>query len=236
MDRLDFLSRNIYSGLKPSNASGISSSTAVGVTTGGVTALSGNPNIVAGSTVSYWTGTTGSYGTGTTGSYWTGTTGSYWTGTTGPSFVTTSTSANTATTVTISTIFDPVSNTGTQTIPGDLISDPLAGYDRYSTPNWDGYGAKAITPETIAVARQFIRDLPKIFGEPDIAPGADGTIGLEWSFRNRPLRKLFIDIGPGNRWSAYWRRASGETRTLPSVAIAADAKASLQTLFQRLNS
>jgi hypothetical protein len=85
-------------------------------------------------------------------------------------------------------------------------------------------------------ARRFLRDLPKTLGEPDVAPGADGTIGLEWAFRNQPLRKLFIDIGPGNLWSGYWRRASGQSRTLPSVPITATTKVELQVLFDELSS
>jgi hypothetical protein len=147
-------------------------------------------------------------------------------------------SAVTATTVTLSTLVDPAPNTNFSTarLVGDTTSDPLAGYGRYSTPNWDGYGAKAITPETIASAQRFIRDLPKTLGEPDVAPGADGTIGLEWSFKNRPLKKLFIDLGPGSQWSGYWRRATGERRTLPPTAIGAVTKASLQALFDDLNS
>jgi hypothetical protein len=162
---------------------------------------------------------------------------SYWSSAFEPTVISTST-ADTATTVTISTLFNPAPNTNIRTtsLGGDTTSDPLAGYSRYSTPNWDGYGAEAITPETIAAAQRLIRDLPKTFGEPDIAPGADGTIGLEWSFKNRPLKKLFIDIGPGNQWSGYWRRASGERQTLPTLAITASTKAAVEVLFKQLNS
>jgi len=115
-------------------------------------------------------------------------------------------------------------------------SDPLSGYERYQNENWDGYGADPIEPETLAAARRFLRLLPQTFGEPDIAPGTDGTIGLEWAFKNRPLRKLFIDIGPGNMWSGYWRRASGDMKTLPTMAIGTDTRGLLETLFKELDS
>ncbi len=84
--------------------------------------------------------------------------------------------------------------------------DPLAGYERYASANWDGHNADPVTRATLTAARRFLRQLPDTLGAPDIAPGADGTIGLEWSFKDRPLRKLFIDIGPDSVWSGYWRR------------------------------
>jgi hypothetical protein len=114
-------------------------------------------------------------------------------------------------------------------------SDPLMGYERYAAANWDGYGADAISPETLAAARRFFRMLPATFGAPEIAPGSNGTIALEWSFKNKPLRKLFIDIGPGQIWSAYWRRATGEKSTLPRKPIRAGTKDVLTKLFQQLN-
>ena len=113
--------------------------------------------------------------------------------------------------------------------------DLLAGYESYAAPNWDGYGADPITPETLAAARNFINMLPRTFGEPDIAPGSDGTIGLEWAFNNRPLRKLFIDIGPGPVWSGFWRRATGEKKTLPTTPITAATELLLAALFKDLN-
>ncbi len=212
IDRLDYLSRDIYAGANISYGSAASGSGTVGGVSGGTAAsLSGGLYAAAGPNATRWTGTTG------------------------PAFTATAT-ANTATTITISTFFSAGPNTNPLALLGSTTSDPLAGYNRYSIPNWDGYGAKAITLETIAAARRFIRDLPETFGDPDVAPGADGTVGLEWSFRNHPLRKLFIDIGPGNQWSGYWRRASGERRTLPLTAITAATRVLLLSLFDELNS
>lgn len=112
--------------------------------------------------------------------------------------------------------------------------DPLAGYERYASANWDGHDADPITRMTLAAARRFLRQLPDTLGAPEIAPGADGTIGLEWSFKDGPLRKLFIDIGPGSVWSGYWRRTSGERATLPSRQIDDDTGQVLTSLFEDL--
>ena len=112
---------------------------------------------------------------------------------------------------------------------------PLAGYEAYAHSNWDGYDAEPISPETLRAARFFLSMLPETLGEPDIAPGADGTIGLEWSFTDRPLRKLFIDIGPGAVWGGYWRRANGETQTIPATPIIFDTVRALKELFDKLS-
>jgi hypothetical protein len=114
--------------------------------------------------------------------------------------------------------------------------DPIAGFGKYSVPNWDGYGAEPIEPKTTDSARSFIRILPDTFGAADIAPGADGTIGLEWVLGEGPLRKLFIDIGPGPVWSAYWRRTSGDRGSLSRQNIDARTKAVLTKLFADLSS
>jgi len=113
--------------------------------------------------------------------------------------------------------------------------DPLSDYTQYSDPNWDGLWGRAITPKTLNCAREFLRILPGTLGEPAIAPGADGIIALEWVFREGPLRKLFIDIGPGDVWSAYYRRANGGKQTFPHQRIAKDTKAILAKLFDDLS-
>ena len=113
--------------------------------------------------------------------------------------------------------------------------DPLAHFGKYSTPNWDGYDAEPIGQETIDAARSFLRMLPDTFGGPDIAPGSDGTIGLEWVFADGPLRKLFVDIGPASVWSAYWRRASGERGGLPHEKITSQTKDVLEKVFKDLS-
>jgi hypothetical protein len=105
----------------------------------------------------------------------------------------------------------------------------------FGHPNWDGYGAEAIEAATIEAARSFVAMLPPTLGTPDVAPGADGTIGLEWAFLDRPVRKLFIDIGPGNIWSGYWRRASGEKRSLPRRLIDEGTRSYLVNLFDSLS-
>lgn len=85
--------------------------------------------------------------------------------------------------------------------------DLFAGFDRFCDANWDGDGAKPILKSTIASARTFLQLLPSSVPPPAIAPGDDGSIGLEWIFDRGSVKKTFIDIGPNRRVKIYSRDA-----------------------------
>lgn len=110
----------------------------------------------------------------------------------------------------------------------------LADYDAYSVDNWDGYDALPITTDTLHVARSVLRSLPNTFGDPVCSPGADGSIVFEWLMDEGPLRKLFIDIGPGRTWKAYWRLANGKVGTVPRKAVTIGTIPELRKLFETL--
>jgi hypothetical protein len=92
---------------------------------------------------------------------------------------------------------------------GDAKDDPFEGYESYAAENWDGFGAAPVASETLACARHVFGSLPVGAGDAHIAPGADGSVGLYWSFDAGPLRSLCIDVGPGLVWRAYWQRRDG---------------------------
>jgi hypothetical protein len=116
------------------------------------------------------------------------------------------------------------------------FTDPFHAYEEYQQANWDGYGAEPITPWTLAAARSFYHLIPHTFGEPEYSPGADGSIGLEWLLDAGPLRKLFIDIGPGRTWKAYWRLSSGATGIIPRKIFDFATRKELVALFVKLGS
>ena len=112
--------------------------------------------------------------------------------------------------------------------------EPLADYDAYAVDNWDAYGALPISVETLHAARSILKSLPKTFGDPVCSPGADGSIVFEWLRDDGPLRKLFIDMGPGRTWKAYWRLADGKIGTIPRKRVTISTILELQKLFDTL--
>lgn len=116
---------------------------------------------------------------------------------------------------------------------GDAF-EPLADYEEYAVDNWDGYDALPITAETLNAARSILKLLPKTFGDAACSPGADGSIVFEWLKEYGPFRKLFIDIGPGKTWKAYWRLTSGKTGAIQRKAVTIGTIGELQRLFETL--
>jgi hypothetical protein len=131
---------------------------------------------------------------------------------------------------------DPIAKAASTLIGEDLITeipdDPIAGYDVYARSNWDGHEAEPITLATVGYARKLLVLTPDIFGAPDIAPGADGSIGFYWSADQGPFRSLCIDIGPGKKWRAYWRLRDGTFNKVMSRQIDHTTAATLRFLFE----
>jgi hypothetical protein len=75
--------------------------------------------------------------------------------------------------------------------------------------------------------------MPQTLGTPDVAPAADGTIALEWvpDDTTHKLDKLFLDIGPGEVWRAYWTLSTGEFGRLPQTGFSDETKTILKNLF-----
>lgn len=82
----------------------------------------------------------------------------------------------------------------------------LDGFEDYNCQNWDGYGGEPITPDTLAYAKDLARILADLPAELNPAPGGDGTIGFEICWPDG--RELWIDVGPGEKMSAYIPKAA----------------------------
>ncbi len=57
----------------------------------------------------------------------------------------------------------------------------------YSSPGWDGYGAKPASELSIQYALRFVSRLRSTIEEPDVGIDADGEVTLEW-YHNRDNR------------------------------------------------
>jgi hypothetical protein len=114
----------------------------------------------------------------------------------------------------------------------EIAPDPFESFGKYTSPNWDGYGAEPIAPETLDAARSLYAMLPNELAYPDIAPSADSTIGFEWVRTTGPMKKLFIDIGPNETWRAYWRKTSGLKKVYPPQKLRDSTKTKLVELVR----
>jgi hypothetical protein len=122
-----------------------------------------------------------------------------------------------------------------QTVVNEIPNDPFANYDAYSKPNWDARGAEPITPETIRYAKKLLALTPDTFGSPHIAAGADGSIGFYWSSDEAPFRSFCIDIGPGEKWRAYWRLRDGTFDKVTPRPIDHTTAATIKFVFGSLS-
>jgi hypothetical protein len=111
-----------------------------------------------------------------------------------------------------------------------IFPDEFSEYETYSMPNWDGYDAEPILPETVRAARSLNRLLPREAPEPDIAPGGDGTIGFEW-YSAAEKRWTLVDVGPGELIKARRMYDTGRVTELGSTKVATGARALLEQLF-----
>lgn len=115
--------------------------------------------------------------------------------------------------------------------------DLLAGYELYQMANWDGAGAEPITAATLAYARRIVAVLPSSLGAPAIAPASDGTIALEWipDDPHHKLDRLFLDIGPGRQWRAYWTLRTGEFHRIPHTGFSNETSEIIARIFRDLS-
>lgn len=81
-----------------------------------------------------------------------------------------------------------------------------------ATYDWDGLGAAAVSKETLDVARGLLEQLPRSAEAAEVAPGADGSVGIEWHWTvDGGVAKAFVDVGPGSQVSVYYRDHSGRS-------------------------
>jgi hypothetical protein len=61
-------------------------------------------------------------------------------------------------------------------------------------PNWDGYGAEAVSQEAYSVAYRFLEELPAGFPAPSIGAEPDGCLTLEW--HRTPRHTISVSASP----------------------------------------
>lgn len=113
-----------------------------------------------------------------------------------------------------------------------VIEDEFTEYELYNFGDWDGAGALPIAPETVRSARQFKFLFNEEVPPPDIAAGADGTIGFQWRYATASgTRFILIDVGPGNRIYARAIDCDGKITPFSLTTVNTGASALLTELF-----
>lgn len=103
-------------------------------------------------------------------------------------------------------------------------ADNFSEYQDYNIPNWDGENAHPISTATIETARRFSRLLPRDTPAPDIAPGADGTIGFEWRMGSKEHREfVLIEVGVDNLVRARKISENGTVSRFDPIRAESDA-------------
>lgn len=95
--------------------------------------------------------------------------------------------------------------------PGQAIfraAAALDGFSAYDVPDWDGEGAVAISAAARGTARRVLEILPTTTPMPDIAPGGDGSICMEWYIHGR---KLWVDVSTNATVAVYYNLGAGLT-------------------------
>jgi hypothetical protein len=113
---------------------------------------------------------------------------------------------------------------------GDAEMDERIARFAELVPDWDSYGAKAISPRAIAVARDVLRTVvaqtaPALGGRElavCIAPLPNGGVVLEWHGANADLEVEVTATGASDllveRQTRFWRRGDhGGRRDAPRV-------------------
>ena len=72
----------------------------------------------------------------------------------------------------------------------ELLDDAV---EESSSPNWDGYGAVAVNPGSVAEARRFLRVLPPRLAPNEVAVDPDGEVSFDWIFDDRTLSVSIAD-------------------------------------------
>jgi hypothetical protein len=70
-------------------------------------------------------------------------------------------------------------------------------------PNWDSYGAYAISPESIERAKLFVSAVPWADGipEPSVTASGDGHVGFTWAEKRWGMD---LEILPDGTYDYYW--------------------------------
>jgi len=98
-------------------------------------------------------------------------------------------------------------------------------------PNWDGYNALAVQPETLINTYHFVESLPLGYPLPSISAEPDGHMALEW-YQN-PSWTLSVSVSPES--DLYYAALFGANTVRGSEVFHDDVPRIILGLIQRVH-
>jgi len=98
------------------------------------------------------------------------------------------------------------------------------------TPNWDGYGAEAVSDETYRWAYRFLEALPLGTRAPSVGVEADGHLTFEW-YRSRSSL-LSVSVSPEG--VLYYAALLGSSKRSGTEAFFGEMPADIVSIIHRL--
>jgi len=112
-----------------------------------------------------------------------------------------------------------------------LIREELASvWEECRTPNWDGFGAVAVTQDTLRNVYCFLESLPLGFPAPSIGAEPDGHLTLEWHLS--PRRTLSVSVSPEDE--LHYAGLFGPSRVYGTEAFFGEVPKSILNLIWRV--
>lgn len=83
-----------------------------------------------------------------------------------------------------------------------LLEELLSIRQDYSVPDWDGYGAVAVSGAAVELAELFVRALSAELPMPEVSVEPDGEVELGWFVTK--TKQLSVSLGRSSRVAYAW--------------------------------
>ncbi len=103
-------------------------------------------------------------------------------------------------------------------------------YLECSQPDWDGFNALPVDPDSFGLARDFLLSLPFGTKQPSAGAYPDGQISLEWY--NGPRRSLTISFDPSGE--LHYAIIAGPSRACGTEAFNGEVPSIILELIERI--
>jgi hypothetical protein len=97
-------------------------------------------------------------------------------------------------------------------------------------PNWDGYGAEAVSQDSYSVAYRFLEALPVGFPTPSIGAEPDGCLTLEW--HRSPHHTVSVSVSP--QAELHYSALVGPNRAYGTEAFFGEPPKAILDLIRRI--